>query len=311
MTRVLFHYQPTPRLARRLHELGNEGIDVRVVLPDDHAGLERELPDAEVLWHVLAPVDARFIEKAPRLRLIQKWGVGLNTIDLAAARARGIQISNMPGANSRAVAELALLLMLACLRRLSTVEASLRSGGWVPDPDILAVQGELAGRMVGLVGMGAVPSLLAPILEAMGAKTCYWSRSLKGGTDVPFVPLAELLANCDIVSLHLPLTSETRCIVDVWSMKKGSILINTARGGLVDEGQLFAALSSGHLAAAGLDVFEAEPIGANHPLLALRSVTATPHLAWLTAETLHRSLDIAILNVRNLAAQQPLLFHIA
>ncbi len=310
MTRVLFHYQPTPQLARRLHDLGEEGIDVRIVPPADHSGLERELADAEVLWHILAPVDGPFLEKAPKLRLIQKWGVGLNTIDLAAARARGMRVSNMPGTNSRAVAELALLLMLACLRRLTTVEAHLRSGCWVPGPDILGVQGELGGRMVGLVGMGAVPSLLVPMLESIGAKTCYWSRSRKDGSGVPFVPLAELLASCDIVSLHLPLSIETHGIVDVWTMKKGSILINTARGGLVDEGQLYAALSSGHLAAAGLDVFEAEPISADHLLLTLNSVTATPHLAWLTAETLQRSLEIAIRNVTNLAACQPLLFEV-
>ncbi len=307
MTRVLFHYQATPELARRLHDLRAEGIDVRVVPPDDDAALERELPTAEVLWHVLAPADAALIASAPKLRLIQKWGVGLNTIDLEAARARGIQVSNMPGTNSRAVAELTLLLMLACLRRLSTIEADFRSGQWALEPHVLAAQGELAGRTVGLVGMGAVPTLLAPMLTAMGAKPCYWSRTAKAGSTLPFLALPELLASSDIVSLHLPLTSETVGIIDVWSMKKGSILINTARGGLVDEAQLLAALSAKHLAAAGLDVFEAEPISADHPLLALESVTATPHVAWLTAETLLRSLDFAVLNLRNLAAGRPVL----
>ena len=206
----------------------------------------------------------------------------------------------MPGTNSRAVAELTLLLMLACLRRLSTIETDFRSGQWALEPDILGAQGELGGRTVGLVGMGAVPTLLAPMLTAMGAKPCYWSRSARAGLSLPFLPLAELLASADIVSLHLPLTNETVGIVDVWSMKKGSILINTARGGLVDEAQLVAALSSKHLAAAGLDVFEAEPISADHPLLALDSVTATPHVAWLTAETLLRSLDFAVLNLTEL-----------
>ena len=172
---------------------------------------------------------------------------------------------------------------------------------------MLAAQGELAGRTVGLVGMGAVPTLLAPMLTAMGAKPCYWSRTAKAGSTLPFLALPELLASSDIVSLHLPLTSETVGIIDVWSMKKGSILINTARGGLVDEAQLLAALSAKHLAAAGLDVFEAEPISADHPLLALESVTATPHVAWLTAETLLRSLDFAVLNLRNLAAGRPVL----
>jgi phosphoglycerate dehydrogenase-like enzyme len=310
LTRVLFHYQATPELARRLHDLRVEGIDVCVVAPDDDAALERELPKAEVLWHVLAPADVALIAAAPKLRLIQKWGVGLNTIDLVAARARGIQVSNMPGTNSRAVAELTLLLMLASLRRLSTIETDFRSGRWAVEPDILGAQGELGGRTVGLVGMGAVPTLLAPMLTAMGAKPCYWSRSARAGLSLPYLSLPELLASADIVSLHLPLTNETVGIIDVWSMKKGSILINTARGGLVDEAQLVAALSSKHLAAAGLDVFEAEPISADHPLLALGSVTATPHVAWLTAETLLRSLDFAVLNLRNLAAGRPILCRI-
>jgi phosphoglycerate dehydrogenase-like enzyme len=200
--------------------------------------------------------------------------------------------------------------MLASLRRLSTIETDFRYGRWALEPDILDAQGELGGRTVGLVGMGAVPTLLAPILTAMGAKPCYWSRSARAGLSLPYLPLPELLASADIVSLHLPLTNETVSIIDVWSMKKGSILINTARGGLVDEAQLLAALSSKHLAAAGLDVFEAEPISADHPLLALGSVTATPHIAWLTAETLLRSLDIAVLNLRNLAAGRPILCRI-
>jgi phosphoglycerate dehydrogenase-like enzyme len=304
---VLFHYQATPDLARRLHKLRGEGINVHVVAPDDDAALGRELPTAEVLWHVLAPADAALIEAAPKLRLIQKWGVGLNTIDLEAAQARGIQVSNMPGTNSRAVAELTLLLILACLRQLSAVEADFRSGRWALEPDVLAAQGELAGRTVGLVGMGAVPTLLAPMLSAMGAKPAYWSRTRTAASKVPFLPLPELLASADILSLHLPLKSETRGMIDVWSMKKGSILINTARGGLVDETQLLAALSCKHLAAAGLDVFDAEPISADHPLLALDSVTVTPHVAWLTAETLLRSLDFAVSNLRNLAAGRPIL----
>ena len=258
----------------------------------------------------MEPVDSAFIAAAPKLRLIQKWGVGLNTIDLTVAQARGIRVSNMPGTNSRAVAELALLLMLSCLRQLSTIETGMRSGRWTPAPNVLAAQGELAGRTVGLVGMGAVPAILAPILTTMGAIPRYWSRTAKEAVTLPFLPLPALLAESDIVSLHLPLTIETRGIVDVWSIKRGSILINTARGGLVDEVELLAALTSQHLAAAGLDVFESEPISADHPLLALDSVTVTPHLAWLTAETLQRSLDIAVLNLQNLAAGRPLLFEI-
>ncbi len=309
--RVLFHYQAGQRLTRRLEALAAEGLDVRAVAPGDPEALARELPLADILWHVLSPVTAALIAAAPRLRLIQKWGVGLNTIDLDAARERGIAVANMPGTNTRAVVELTLLLMLACLRRLVELDPALRAGRWAPPPATMEGLGELAGRRVGLVGMGAVPRMLAPILSAMDAEPVYWSRCEKPGAPARFLPLAELLATSDIVSLHLPLTDETRCLVDVRAIREGAILVNTARGGLLDELSLVEALRSGRLAAAGLDVFEAEPIARDNPLLALANATVTPHLAWLTGETLERSLLIACRNARALQAGEPLVFRVA
>lgn len=309
--RVLFHYQAGERLTRRLRALAAHGLDVRIVAPEDPDGLERELPEADILWHALAPVTAALIGAAPRLRLIQKWGVGLNTIDLEAARARGIMVANMPGTNSRAVAELTLLLMLACLRRLVELDPALRSGQWAPPLATMEQLGELAGRRVGLVGMGAVPQMLAPILTAMGAEPVYWSRRERPDAPARFLPLAELLSTSDIVSLHLPLTEATTGLVDVRAIKEGAILVNTARGGLVDEPALVEALRSGRLAAAGLDVFEAEPISSDNPLLALPNVTVTPHLAWLTGETLERSLEVARRNALSLQRGEPLLFQVA
>jgi phosphoglycerate dehydrogenase-like enzyme len=309
--RVLFHYQAGERLTRRLRALAADGLDVRIVAPEDPDGLARELPGTEILWHALAPVTAELIEAAPRLRLIQKWGVGLNTIDLAAAQARGIRVANMPGTNTRAVVELTLLLILACLRRLAEVDPALRGGQWAPPLATMEALGELGGRRVGLVGMGAVPQMLAPILKAMTAEPVYWSRAEKPDAPARFLPLAELLATSDVVSLHLPLTEETTGLVDVRAIKPGAILVNTARGGLVDEPALIGALRSGRLGAAGLDVFEAEPIDPNNPLLALPNVTVTPHLAWLTGETLERSLEVARQNALNLRTGEPLLFRVA
>ncbi len=307
MTVVLFHYQAPPDLARRLRHLAGEGITVTVVDPADRAGLKAALPETEVLWHVLAPVDAAMIASAPKLRLIQKWGVGLNTIDLEAARASGIRVANMPGTNTAAVAEHTLLLMLACLRRLHAVESGLRHGSWAPAAGVVAELGELAGRRVGLVGMGAVPRRLAPILTAMGAEVVYWSRAPKPDVALPRLPLDALLETSAVVSLHLPLTPETEGLVDLGKLQQGAILINTARGGLVDEAALLEALQSGHIAAAGLDVFALEPLPPGHPLLELPNVTVTPHQAWLTAETLDRSLEVAVANVRRLASGDPLL----
>src|SRR3954453_17792472 len=131
MARVLFHYQASPALARRLRALEQNGLTVEIVAPADAAALAMALPHTEVLWHVLEPVTAAVIAAAPRLRLIQKIGVGVNTIDLEAARSRGIAVCNMPGTNTPAVAELTLALMLACLRRLVKLDTAGRAGeGW-------------------------------------------------------------------------------------------------------------------------------------------------------------------------------------
>jgi phosphoglycerate dehydrogenase-like enzyme len=260
----------------------------------DEAAFARLLPEMEVLWHVLKPVTAEVIAGAPKLRLIQKIGSGVNTIDVEAAKRRGIAVCNLPGTNSRAVAEMALLLMLACLRRLPHLCGSVHTGDWRGAWLLQDRFGELCGRSVGLVGYGAVPQILHPILEAMGAEVLFWSRSRKN------IALEELLARSDIVSLHLPLTAETHGMIDVRKMKAGAILVNTARGPLVDEQLLIEALRSGHLGAAGLDVFTSEPLSTDHPLLGLANVVAAPHLAWLTQETLARSIEAALDNVKRL-----------
>ncbi|HYZ40983.1 MAG TPA: 2-hydroxyacid dehydrogenase, partial [Stellaceae bacterium] len=262
----------------------------------------------------LEPVTASVIEAAPRLRLIQKIGVGVNTIDLEAARRHGIAVCNMPGTNTQAVAELTLLLMLATRRRLAELDRLTRTGqGWALDPQQPDDLAELSGRTVGLVGFGAVARRLAPMLQAIGAKVVYTSRRTAAEAPIPFLPLAELLPVTDVLSLHLPLTPETTGIIDaaaLAAMKPGSVLINTARGPLVDEAALIAALTSGRLRGAGLDVFCREPISPPDPLLQLPNVVVTPHLAWLTAETLERSLAVIAENCRRLATGEPLLHRV-
>jgi len=248
---------------------------------------------------VLKPVTAEIIGRAPKLRLIQKIGSGVNTIDLEAARKRGIAVCNLPGTNSRAVAEMTLLLMLACLRRLPELNAAVKTG-WASASSLQDHFGELGGRSVGLVGYGEVPKLLHPMLAAMGAEVRYWSRSKKS------MELETLIGTSDLVSLHLPLNAATTDFLDPGKMKPGSILINTARGGLVNEERLLKALKGGHLAAAGLDVFAVEPLPREHPLLKFPNVVCAPHLAWLTQETLQRSIEAALDNVARLSAGEPL-----
>ncbi|MGH7003230.1 MAG: 2-hydroxyacid dehydrogenase [Alphaproteobacteria bacterium] len=312
--KVLFRYDCGPNLAARLSAFADQGLEIATCSEADDTAYARRKAEAEVLWHVLKPVTAAHIAAAPRLRLIQKIGVGVNTIDLAAARERGIAVCNMPGTNSRAVAEMALLLMLAALRRSPALDAATRRGeGWAAGPRWQESYGEVAGRTVGLVGYGAVPQILAPILAAMGARVLYTARKPHPGATGEFHPLAELLADSDIVSLHVPLVPETANMIDAKAlarMKPGAILVNTARGGLVDEGNLIEALISGQLAAAGLDVFVHEPIASDNALLTLDNVVLAPHVAWLTPETFDRSLGVAAENCRRLAKGEALLHRV-
>jgi phosphoglycerate dehydrogenase-like enzyme len=308
--KVVYHAAAGPDLTARLASL--TGLDIAICSEDDDRRLASLLPDCEVLWHVLQRCTAEMIAAAPKLRLIQKIGVGVNTIDLAAAKARSIPVCNLPGTNSRAVAELSLALMLAVLRRVPRFDASLRAGVWTN----LALQdglGELGGRVVGLVGYGSVPRILAPVLAAMGCEVLYTARRSVPDAPARFVALSELLEQSDIVSLHLPLTAETERLIGraaIGRMKKGCILVNTARGGLVDEPAMIDALRSGQLDGAGLDVFTDEPLPHDAALLALPNVVVTPHIAWTTTGTFDRSFALAAENCRRIMTATPLLHRV-
>src|SRR5438105_13776048 len=229
--KAVLQYRASPGLRRRLAALNFPTV---VVDEADNDSFGREMRDAEILLHVLEPVTAAVIDAAPRLELIQKIGIGVNTIDLDAARRRGVAVCKLPGSNTQAVAEMTLLLMLGTLRRLAQLDRLTRAGqGWELDPAIADDLGELSGRTVGLVGFGSVARRLFPILEAVGATVLYTSRRPAADLPTRFRPLRELLRIVDILSLHLPLTPETTAIIDaavIAAMKRGSILINTARG---------------------------------------------------------------------------------
>jgi phosphoglycerate dehydrogenase-like enzyme len=308
--KVVFHAAVGPDLAARLARL--PGLEVSVCREDDAAALFRLLPDCDILWHVLQRCTREMIAAAPRLRLIQKIGVGVNTIDLEAARLRGIPVCNLPGTNARAVAELTLGLMLSVLRRIPAFDQRLRAGVWT-DTDLQDGIGELGGRTVGLVGFGAIPRILAPILAAMGCVVIYTARTPVSDPNACYRPLQDLLAEADIVSLHLPLTPETEHTVDASAlrrMKPGAILINTGRGGLVDQPALVAALTTRRIAGAGLDVFEVEPLVQDDPILRMPNVVVTPHVAWLTTGTFDRAFALAAENCRRIESGTPLLHRV-
>lgn len=312
--KAVLQYRATPGFRAAISAIENEWLTVAVVDETDKQTFAREIHDADVLLHVLERVTAATIEQAPRLRLIQKLGVGVDTIDLEAARSRGVAVCNMPGANTRAVAELTLLLMLATLRRLCELDRQTRAGrGWTLDAELVDSLGELGGRTVGLVGFGAVGKCLAPMLQGIGAHVIYTSRTEADGAPARFVALPALLSDADVVSLHVPLTQQTKAMIDdraINSMKPGAVLVNTARGGLVDYDALYRALAGGRLRGAGLDVFESEPVNPAHPIFQLPNVFVTPHVAWFTSETLQRGLSIFLENCRRLRAGEELLHRV-
>jgi phosphoglycerate dehydrogenase-like enzyme len=310
--RVLFHYSAGGALRDRLGVL--DGLEVSVCPETDDRLFAELIRKTDVLWHVLKPVTGAHIAEAQRLRLIQKIGVGVNTIDLDAARARAIAVCNLPGTNARAVAEMTLALMLATLRRIPLYDRATRQGlGWALDPSAQDELGELGGRTVGLVGYGAVARALAPVLTAFGARVLYTAGRPHPEAGAEWRELPALLAESDIVSLHVPASAATERLIDaeaIARMKAGAILINTARGQLVDEAALAGALRSGRLRGAGLDVFSSEPVERSSPLLELENVVLAPHVAWLTPETFDRSFVLAAENCRRLGAGEPLLHRV-
>lgn len=224
---------------------------------------------------------------APRLRAIARFGTGVDNIDLRAAAARGITVTNARGSNANAVAELTVGLSLALLRQVPRLDRVVRQGVW----DRFMGQ-ELRARTVGLVGFGDIPRRVARKLSGFEVRIIAYDkfpdRDAADELGVELVSFETLLASSDLVSLHLPSLPETRQIMDAGrfaQMRPGALFVNTARGALVDEAALYAALSSNHLAGAALDVFQTEPATADNPLFALDNVICTPHTAGETHET--------------------------
>lgn len=306
--RVLAHFTPGPRVTDFLGPL-HDLIDVRFCAADDDATFYRELPDADVLWHVLRPVSADDLKHGRRLKLVHKMGAGVNTIDVEAATRLGIAVANMPGANAPSVAEGAVMLMLAALRRLPELDRVTRTGdGWPTDPTLGETVRDLGSCTVGLIGYGNIAKRVETVVTAMGAAVVH--TNTRGAQGHPgWRTLPDLLATSDVVSLHLPLTEHTERLLDadaLAGMKPGAVLVNTSRGAVIDEAALVSALQNGPLQAAGLDVFATEPVDPGNPLLTLDNVVVSPHVTWYTADTMRRYLEEAVANCERLAAGQQL-----
>ena len=269
--------------------------------------------DADGLLCLLTDrIDAAFLERCPRLRVISSCSVGVDHIDLVAAAARQILVGHTPGVLAETTADLSFALLLAVARRVVDADRFVREGGWSWghrwDPDgFLGV--DVHGATLGVVGLGAVGRAVAARARGFGMRVLGWSRRGREVDGVQGVEFDALIERSDFVTLHLALTPETRGLIDratVLRMRAGAVLVNTARGGIVDEAAVAACLRSGHLAGAAFDVFRDEPIAADNPLLAAPNVILTPHIGSASVSTRARMADLAVENLLAGLDGQPL-----
>jgi D-3-phosphoglycerate dehydrogenase len=291
-------YVASPHLQR----LGARG-EVRVYTdpPRSEAELLERLRPAEVLIPIRerTPLDAQRLAALPALRLISMTGTGVASLDVQAATARGIVITNTPGTSVPAVAELTFGLAIALYRNIPAIDGWIRHGEW---PQHLGR--ELAGKTLGVVGLGAIGRRVAEIGRAFAMRVVAWSRSLTPDTarslGVTALPLAELIEEADLVTVHVRASAETRGLISrelINGMKPTAIVINTSRASVVDEDALYEALRERRIAGAGLDVFGQEPLPPDHRWAKLDNVVCTSHRGWTTHETLDRFMSQAVDNV--------------
>jgi glyoxylate reductase len=263
-------------------------------MPPGRDELLSRAPELEGLLSLLTdPVDADLLEAAPRLRAISNYAVGVDNVDLEAAAARAIPVGNTPDVLTDTTADLAVALMLGISRHLAEGDAYVRRGEWRTWETGLLLGHDLHGATVGIVGFGRIGRAVARRLEGFGCEILHTSRSAG-------VPLGELLDRSDFVSVHSPLTAETRGLIGdeaLARMKETAYLVNTARGPIVDSEALVRALREGRIAGAALDVTDPEPLPAGHPLLDAPNLLVLPHLGSATNATRARMADIAVDNL--------------
>ncbi len=314
MPRVLL-IDPIPSpLIERLRPLFPAGADFGVVPTSSEEDLAQHGAEAEILLVIHRRVDAHLLSFVPRVRLVQRVGVGYDNLDLAALQAAGVVAAYTPGANAGAVAEHTILLMLALLKRFVAAKSTVRQGRWPTMELFQAGLGDLANATVGLVGFGNIGRAVAERLLPFGSRLLYMARHAVDPTieqqfGMRYASLDDLLASSTIVSLHLPLTEATRGLMgeaELAKMPTGAFLINTSRGEVLDEAALRRALVNGKLGGAALDVLRDERPGGN-PFADLPQVIVTPHMAGGSRAAVERALQMAIANVaRFLRGETPL-----
>ena len=260
--------------------------------------LQALLPGCDGYVAGLDYVDAAAIAAGDQLKVISRYGAGVDRVDLAAAKARGITVCNTPGANAQGVADLTLGLMLAVARKIPMLDSSVRAGEWIRNTGV-----ELYEKTIGILGLGAIGRGVAKRAQGFSMKVLaydpYMDEAYAAANDITPATIDEIVREADVISLHFPLTPETRHIISgelMRKMKRGVIIVNTARGGLIDEDATLELLESGHLGGLGLDAFEEEPLGET-PLTAFDNVVLTPHTAAHTHEATANMANMAVDNL--------------
>jgi len=262
--------------------------------------------DHEIVLVNKVPVTERLLAACPNIKLICVQATGYNIVDTEACARRGIPVTNVPSYGTAAVAQFTLALMLEMCHRIGLHNHSVHNGDWCKAETFcywLTPQMELAGKTLGIIGFGRIGQAVAKLASAFGMKVLAYNRTQSdaGRLLAEYVDLDTLLAQSDFVSLHCPQTPETVKLINagtISKMKDGAMLVNTARGGLVDEAALVEALSSGKLRYAAVDVVSQEPMTADNALLKTRKCIITPHIAWAPVESRQRLLDTVVENVR-------------
>jgi len=273
--------------------------------PSGAADLVRRIRGAPIVINIRSTTrfTADVLEQCPQLRLISIWGTGTDNVDLAAAQARGVRVTNTPGVSAVAVAEHTLALIMAVAKQIVTVDGQVRRGQWPR-----AMVPLLRGKVLGLIGTGAVGREVARLGRAIGMRVIAWTFH-PAGNAAEWVELDEVFRQADVVSLHVRQSADTSGFIHrahFELMKPGAIFINTARGSIVREADLIDALRSNRIAGAGLDVFEHEPLPTDSPFHSLPNVVLTPHAAGITPETTEAGLALAIENVFAFLAGRPI-----
>lgn len=313
LQRIVLFQPVNDALAEMVASLLPSGFEAVAITSTDTAHLCDMAGQADygVWWDVTIP--AEVLRAAGRLKLMHKWGVGIDNIDLAAARAMGIQVARTTGSNAAPVADFAIGLMIALARRIPQAYVSTRAGGWEKNA-IWRSSVMASGKVVGIVGLGAIGRKVARRLSGFDGRVLYHNRhrldpAEEAALGVEYRSLGDLLSQSDVVMLHCPLTPETQGMIgrtELAAMKRSGLLINLARGGVVKEADLISALQAGEIAGAATDVFEKEPPDSDNELLHMGNVIVTPHCGAVAFDNSANGIRHWLRNIRLVADGQPI-----